>query len=252
MEVDDKEKVMTNLRSWRDLSGYSVRALDGDVGRVRELYFDDAQWQVRHVVVDVGRWSRSRRVLVSPSAIAEILWEHRRLVLTATRDQVWAWPEASADQPVARQLESRRRSQANWAVTVAGDALTSYSEALRTPTFEPLNANGTPFDPHLRTSRVVVGLDLRAEGASVGRIADLVLDDASWEVLYLVVAWHDGKRFALPTNCVRRIAPEEKAVTAGVDSTALASSPRLEPATLFTRQYEQAVRQHFARVSLHP
>ena len=37
-----------------DISGYSVHARDGDLGTVRDMYFDDVDWRVRYLAVSGG------------------------------------------------------------------------------------------------------------------------------------------------------------------------------------------------------
>ena len=51
------------------LRGYTIRAIDGDVGTVDDILFDDRGWVVRYVVADTGGWLSSRRVLLSPSIL---------------------------------------------------------------------------------------------------------------------------------------------------------------------------------------
>ena len=57
------------LRNLKDLQGYALRATDGDVGTVKDFYFDDDRWVVRYLVVETGSWLASRRVLISPFSI---------------------------------------------------------------------------------------------------------------------------------------------------------------------------------------
>ena len=45
-----------------DLTGYTVRATDGEVGKVNEFYFDDATWTIRYMVVKTGNWLSGRVV----------------------------------------------------------------------------------------------------------------------------------------------------------------------------------------------
>ncbi len=42
------------LHSVNALRGFHVRAADGDIGEVREAYFDDERWVVRYLVVSTG------------------------------------------------------------------------------------------------------------------------------------------------------------------------------------------------------
>ena len=60
------------LRSATDLQGYSISGTDGDIGQLDRMFFDDAQWTVRHLVIDTGKWLPGRRVLISPAAVERI------------------------------------------------------------------------------------------------------------------------------------------------------------------------------------
>ena len=65
-------------RSLNDLVGYTIRASDGEIGKVHEFYFDDDGWAIRYAVVDTGGWLNiGRRVLISPRFI-----RHTRLGIT--------------------------------------------------------------------------------------------------------------------------------------------------------------------------
>ena len=48
------------LRKAKDLSGYTLGARDGEIGKVREFYFDDQSWTVRYLVADTGGWLSGR------------------------------------------------------------------------------------------------------------------------------------------------------------------------------------------------
>jgi sporulation protein YlmC with PRC-barrel domain len=52
------------LRSVSDLKQFTIAAMDGSLGSVSDLYFDDRSWAVRYLVVDTGPWLPSDRVFV--------------------------------------------------------------------------------------------------------------------------------------------------------------------------------------------
>ena len=56
------------LQSINQLYDDRIGALDGDVGHVEDLYFDDRSWAVRYLVTDTGSWLAGRKVLISPHA----------------------------------------------------------------------------------------------------------------------------------------------------------------------------------------
>ena len=40
----------------KTLKGYKLHGLDGEIGSVKEFYFDDRHWTVRYLVAETGNW----------------------------------------------------------------------------------------------------------------------------------------------------------------------------------------------------
>ena len=56
------------LRSVKQLYGDKLAASDGEIGQVKDFYFDDQSWVVRYLVADTVSWLSGRKVLISPHA----------------------------------------------------------------------------------------------------------------------------------------------------------------------------------------
>ncbi len=54
------------------LNDDAIRAIDDELGRVKEIYFDDERWGVRYLIVETGSWLSKRPVLLSPYSIKTI------------------------------------------------------------------------------------------------------------------------------------------------------------------------------------
>ena len=65
-------------RSINQLHGNKLEATDGEIGRVKDFYFDDQSWAVRYVAAETGAWLISRQVLLSPHAFSG--FPHQSLV----------------------------------------------------------------------------------------------------------------------------------------------------------------------------
>src|SRR5262245_21620068 len=102
-EYFTRERWHTMLRSMKALRGFQVRAEDGDIGKVKEFYFDDEQWAVRYVVVDTG-WTRAP-VLISPISLTRIDVARRGVDVSLTKEQVRQSPSPELHKPVSRQFE---------------------------------------------------------------------------------------------------------------------------------------------------
>ncbi len=42
------------LSSVKLLNNYKLNSLDGEIGKVKDLYFDDQYWTIRYLIVDTG------------------------------------------------------------------------------------------------------------------------------------------------------------------------------------------------------
>ena len=93
------------LREVKDMVGSTIAATDGDIGHVRDFYFDDEAWVIRYLFVETGTWLANRKVLVSPMALRELNWDVDRFPVGLTREQVRNSPGIDTDKPVSRQHE---------------------------------------------------------------------------------------------------------------------------------------------------
>ena len=59
----------SRLRRTKDLYEYTISALDSDIGKVHDFYFDDEKWTIRYIVVATGLIFKGRKVLISPLAL---------------------------------------------------------------------------------------------------------------------------------------------------------------------------------------
>jgi len=89
----------------KTLSGYTLRSLDGDIGKVEEFYFDDHHWTVRYLVVNTGNWITGRQVLISPYALTTVNKEEQYIAVNLTKKQIEDSPSLDHDKPISRQFE---------------------------------------------------------------------------------------------------------------------------------------------------
>jgi hypothetical protein len=73
-----------------DLAGYTVEAIDGEVGKV-----DDAAYELGSswLVVDTGPWILGRKVLLPAGTVTEIDPVERKVHVDRSRDDIKSAPE---------------------------------------------------------------------------------------------------------------------------------------------------------------
>jgi len=93
------------LRSIKQLYGDKLGATDGDIGSVKDFYFDEENWAIRYLVADTGNWLTSRQVLLSPHSLGRLDQAGKILRVKLTRKQIENSPSIDLHKPVSRQYE---------------------------------------------------------------------------------------------------------------------------------------------------
>jgi hypothetical protein len=96
------------------LKGYKLHSLDGEIGKVKEFYFDDHHWTIRYLVADTGNWLTGRQVLISPYALVAVNKEEQYITIDLTKKQIEDSPSLNSDKPVSRQFEETYYGYYGW------------------------------------------------------------------------------------------------------------------------------------------
>ncbi|MFN2329133.1 MAG: PRC-barrel domain-containing protein [Chromatocurvus sp.] len=236
---------MRELRKLGDIEGYHLHARDGEVGTLRELYFDDRRWQTRYFVVETGSWLLGRDVLIVPSVVTGIDTEGKRLEVDLSREQIREAPPVETQLPVSQHYEQEYYRYYDWEPYWSGD-----------PLFGPLPSASPPGDqaprepqnPHLRSSGEVLGYRILARDGEIGRVSDLVLEDTGWALRYFEVDignWLAGKYLLFAPAWIESIDWSTKDVVASLDREAIRTAPTYDPAQTISRDYELALYKHY-------
>jgi hypothetical protein len=105
--ITEEEK---HLRSVSEVSGYHIRALDGEIGHVDDFLADSESWAIRYLLVDTSNFIGGKWVLVAPDWARRIDWNQLAIHVDMTRDDVKNSPEYDPDKPLQREYEERLHS----------------------------------------------------------------------------------------------------------------------------------------------
>jgi len=95
------------LRSSRDVTGYYIAALDGEIGHVDDFLVEDRAWAIRYLLVATRNWWPGKKVLISPEWIKTVSWADSQVEVDLRRDEIKAAPEYDPSRPFDREYESR-------------------------------------------------------------------------------------------------------------------------------------------------
>jgi uncharacterized protein YrrD len=85
---ESHEAADSHLRSCAAVTGYHVRATDGDIGHVTDFLVEEDTWAIRYLVVDTSNWWLGHEVLVAPAWIQEVSWPDATVAVNVTRQAI--------------------------------------------------------------------------------------------------------------------------------------------------------------------
>jgi len=245
------------LSKVKTLEGYKLDSLDGEIGKVKEFYFDDRHWTIRYLVAETGNWLTDRQVLISPYALVAVNKEERNIGIDLTKEQIEKSPSLDNDKPVSRQFEEAYYGHylypTYWGGPYSWGAYPYFihnREAREREQWREPAQREKAWDHHLRSTYGVSGHHIQALDGEIGHVKDFIIDDETWAIRYLIVDthnWWPGKKVLVSPQWIERVSWGERKVFVNLSRETIKESPEYTEESLLTRDYEIGLHGHYNR-----
>ncbi len=95
----------SHLRSAKEVRGYRVEAIDGQVGHLDNLLMEGETWGIRYLVVNTGGWLKKHEVLFTPKLVDKVIWAEATVNINASRQLVESAPDYDRSSQIDRAYE---------------------------------------------------------------------------------------------------------------------------------------------------
>jgi hypothetical protein len=237
----------------KTLTGFKLNSLDGEIGKVKEFYFDDRHWTIRYLVAETGTWLADRQVLISPYALAAVNKPEQNIAVDLTKKQIEDSPSLDTDKPVSHQFEQAYYGHYLYPMYWGGPyswGPYSYPMRDREQWKKSTQRERASWDHHLRSTNGVCGHHIQALDAEIGHVKDFIIDDETWAIRYLIVDthnWWPGKKVLVSPQWIERVSWGERKVFVNLGRETIKESPEYTDVALLTRDYEIALHDHYNR-----
>ena len=258
------------LRNTKDIENYAIGATDGNVGQVKDFYFDDHAWVIRYLVVDTGPWLLSRKVLISPISIHDPDWAARTLPVAITREQVRNSPDIDTDRPVSRQHEMQYLGYYGYSPYWGGTGLWGAGmypygmypgragfgwdgagrEKVNDEVARAEQARHQDDDPNLRSCSAVIGYHIHATDGEIGHVQGMLIDEDTWAIRYIVVNtsnWWFGHQVLIAPQWIKDVSWRDKRVSVDLTRASVKDAPPYDATAELNRDRESGLYQHYRR-----
>jgi uncharacterized protein YrrD len=247
-------------RKIKNLIGFEIGATDGEIGEVKEFYFDDLTWTIRYLIVETGNWLNNRKVLIATEALLTTDWENKVFLVNLTKEKIKNSPHIDTELPVSRQHEIEMYQHYPWTNYWGGGVLGGGMgvSGMMTGTYEPFeeavkknkseDTKDADNDLHLRSTRKVTGYTIHANNGEIGDVEDFMVDDITWKIEFLEVDtgdWFPGKKVLISPKLVKEIKWERSEVVLNISIEKVKNSPEYEPTEEISVSYTANLQNYY-------
>ena len=249
-------------RNINSLIGYAIGATDGEIGKVKEFYFDDLTWTVRYLVIETGNWLNSRKVLLSPQALLTPDWKNEVFPINLTKEKIKNSPNIDTEKPVSRQHEIEMYEYYPWTsywgggiwaggMGISGVMIQDHHPLAGAVKSEnSIDTKDTDEDSHLRSTHNVTGYTKHAIDGKIGDVEDFIVDDTSWKLDFLIVDtghWFPGKKALILPELVKEIKWDNSEVIINVSETDVKNSPEYDQGEVISESYAAKLQNYYGK-----
>jgi len=213
------------LHDIKPLFGRKLGATDGDIGQVKDFYFDDTTWAIRYLVADTGSWLPGRQVLISPHAFGDHVFakpdtDADVLHVKLTRKQIEDSPSIETHRPVSRQQEVEYYRYYGWPAYWQDGGIWSGAGIAAVPPpampdSRPHHGHNQRDDVHLRSMKAVTGYQIHTTDGTIGAVSGFMVHGSGWAIRELIVEtghWYAGKPIHIRIKNVSRVSYDDASV----------------------------------------
>lgn len=251
-------------RKIKSLIGFTIGGIDGEIGKVKEFYFDDNSWTIRYLIVETGGWLFSRKVLLSPQAVTSTDWEKEVFSVDLTMEKIKNSPLIDTDKPISRQHERDLYAYYPWGgyywggigLTGMGMGM-SYPSAIHDAAQKEEDIaveDKSDDDAHLRSTDKVTGYNIKATDGEIGDVEDFIINDHTWAIDFIEVDtgnWFPGKKVLISPKWIKEISWENSTVIVNASEDQVKNSPEYVPSQEVTDSYEANLQNYYGRFIKH-
>lgn len=248
-------------RKIKSLIGFTIHATDGEIGKVKEFYFDDRTWTIRYLIVETGSWLFGRKILLSPQALLTPDWEKHTFPVNLTKAQIKGSPETDTDKPISRQHEMDLYGYYPWGNYYWGSDMgignmgMSYPISIQLAIQKEADksvADKSDEDPHLRSTDAVTGYNIKATDGEIGDVEDLIINDQTWAIDYMEVDtgnWFPGKKVLIAPKWIKEMNWETASVVVHASEDQVKNSPKYVNNQVLSDSYETDLQNYYEYIT---
>ncbi|MFG6120272.1 PRC-barrel domain-containing protein [Thalassobacillus sp. B23F22_16] len=249
------------------LKNYNIQAKDGELGKVKDLYFDDRKWTVRYLVADTRKWLPGKKVVVSPSGVKAVDTEEQVIHVENNKEDIRNNAALEEKQDFSYEKEMELSDTFGWKQYWTGeflwggyltpmDPMEEPARAAEPQTTKepPINDNVHGRNDKLRSTENIKGEFkhgvVHGENGKIGYIKDITIDEDTWRIRYLLVdtsEWSTKERVLLSPDWLQSVDWLANDFYIDLKLETIEEGPNYEKDQRVTKEFEEIIYQKYRK-----
>ena len=257
-----------NLLDTQSLSHFKILCTDGELGKIKDFYFDEQWFYLRYLVVDTSLFLIRHLVLISPICFDYIDIDKNEIHLNLSKQKLEDSPPFGFEETVSMKYERAyhqhfswpyygRYNLTPWTIGPYGIPWPYYESDSDNPEYDIVKQKNDLIEEakktRLRSTRELRGYSLRGkDNKKFGHLQSLILNTVKYSVEYFVIDtinYWPSKLVLVRPNWIKFINWEKKEVGFNLSKKLIVESPNYYRNQL-TLEYLQTVQDYFSEVVL--
>lgn len=231
-------------RNLSNLAGFNIVTEGGIKAKIKDFLFDENSWTIRYVEVDFGNIFTGKRVLIPNALFKKSQLVDKEFYLNITNNELENCPKPDENLPISQKYEEElfKYYQLDYYWTFSGAIPRNVPE----PEIDEYSLGTT-----LRSYNEVKGYSIHTLDGSFGKLDDLIVDDNSWEITYVIIdtsKWLPlSKKVALDIIYIQSISYKNKEAKVLMQEHVLQHAPEYSTDEPFDNTFQSSLHEYYLK-----
>lgn len=242
--------------SLRKLIGYHLETKDGEKGNIKDFLFDEKEWVIRYLEVDMGFILPGTKVLIPRVFLEQPDWVNHIFPIDLSEEEVEKCPPLDDNIEISRKYEQELDKHfkiidywSNINIPPVGGMTYYYPP-------RPINApvkiiDEKDLNTSIRSFKEVKGYQIQTLDGVIGSIDDLIIDDTDWQVIYAVIDTNKwlpwGKKVLISVHWLDKISYSKQKIYVDLNTETIKNAPEFDYSEFINEAYEKKLYNYYRK-----
>ncbi|WP_101842862.1 PRC-barrel domain-containing protein [Halobacillus sp. Marseille-P3879] len=175
-----------------NLEKLTFEANDGEMGKVKNLYFNVKDYVIRYITVESAKWFPDQIIYISTSAIESIDFENKRIKVNHTKEELQKNASVKRESDMNADMEQKMAKMMNWNPRWwEKEENSSSSSYAHSPVDAKTGVSIADKTDKLISINEMKGIfnnaNVMAGNEKMGNIADFIIEEQTWRIRYFLI-----------------------------------------------------------------